>query len=277
MRRRFMAKGNDGNYLQHGIEVASAARLAKMDAGGRLHIALTHGMAPFEAFDAPLKKPKPGLARKLLKKALGQSNRSPESNEQPIVKAYRKTEASDENYPNSAELLGAVIGKDKLSGGITETRRAKHEKLVDKWRGSSVAPVPSSWRAQVDSGGILACPDDLRTPWLFTMDPMTYKENYYADDASIYRADIDRLSSVLTGYVRSGKPGIAALFAYGVERKRRCRFWKFMDELKKRIGVETSSCWLTHQGGNRNLAGLLCSGVELSADFAPCGVNEGRG
>lgn len=46
-----MAKGNDGNYLQHCIEVEAAVRLAGMDTAGRLHIALTHGMRPFEPFE----------------------------------------------------------------------------------------------------------------------------------------------------------------------------------------------------------------------------------
>ena len=48
-----MAKGNDGNYLQHCVEVEAAVRLAWASADGRLHVALTHGMAPFEQIDEP--------------------------------------------------------------------------------------------------------------------------------------------------------------------------------------------------------------------------------
>ena len=48
-----MANGNDGNYLQHSIEVALAVRLAALDFGGRLHIMLCNGMAPFERCDPP--------------------------------------------------------------------------------------------------------------------------------------------------------------------------------------------------------------------------------
>ena len=48
-----MAKGNDGNYLQHCIEVEAAVRLAQADPSGRLHVALTHGMAPFEKLEEP--------------------------------------------------------------------------------------------------------------------------------------------------------------------------------------------------------------------------------
>lgn len=46
--RHTVAKGNDGNYLQHSIEVAIAWQLVTRIAGSRLHIALTHGMAPYE-------------------------------------------------------------------------------------------------------------------------------------------------------------------------------------------------------------------------------------
>lgn len=116
------------------------------------------------------------------------------------------------------------MGEDKLSGGITECDHRKHKKLVDAWRGSSVVPVRSSWRKQIYPGGILACPADLRTPWLFTMDPMTYSENGEMDDDKLHKCDIKRLSPVLSGYVRSGKPGIAALFVYGVKREWRCHF-----------------------------------------------------
>ena len=271
-----MAKGNDGNYLQHSIEVESAVRLAKMDAAGRLRIALAHGMAPFEAFSALLSESKRGLARRLLRKTLDKSNQSPESDEQPIVRAYRKTKASEKHYPNSAELLRAVIGTDKLSGGITEVDCKKYKKLADAWLCSFVEPVRSLWRKQIHPGGILACPGDLRTPWLFTMDPTMYSENGEADDDKLHKSDIAPLSDVLTGYVQSGKPGIAALFVYGCNPTKRCRFWKFMDKLAKCIDAATCSYWLTHRGGNRNLAGLLYSGIELPADFAPDGLKVGR-
>ena len=47
-----MAKGNDENYLQHCVEVEAAGRLTQVDAQGRVHIALVHGMEPCESFEA---------------------------------------------------------------------------------------------------------------------------------------------------------------------------------------------------------------------------------
>ena len=265
-----MAKGNDGNYLQHSVEIEVALRLAKTDAKGRLHIALTHGMAPFEPFQAGK-----GQVRRCLDAALNASREPPRLGESAIVAAYRKTGASAERYPNSAELLRSVIGTDKLSGGITENDREKWRQLDCAWAGSGVVPVCSSWRDQLNGNGILACPDDLEVPWLFTMDPMTYTEGNEADH-SLHRADIDRLSASLTRYVRSGKPGIAALFVYAVRPDSRCSFWRFVDDLQVRTGTASRSCWHTHRGGNRNLAALLCSGIRLPTAFAPAGLTAGR-
>ena len=270
-----MAKGNDGNFLQHCIEVEAALRLAQMDAHGRLHIALTHGMAPFEPFE----QSNSGQCRELLKNKLNDSKKLPQCGEPMIVKAYRTTKASEERYPNSAKLLRAVIGTDKLSGGITEVDCEKHKQLADAWSRSSVKPVCSSWRKQICSGGVLSCPDNLQTPWLFTMDPMTYREEGDGDSNKLHRCDINRLSNALRRYVASGEPGIAALFVYGVGVQKdnpQHQFWKFMDDLAECIGVGTCSYWLPHRGGNRNLAGLLYSGIDLSFGFVPSNVKVGR-
>lgn len=282
-----MAKGNDGNFLQHCIEVEAATRLAQLDDERRLHIALTHGMAPHEQFEVRLNEPKPGLCRKLLKGALNASDRRAQNDEAAIVKAYRKVAASDRCYPNTAELLAAAIERNRLSGGITECDSEKHSQLAERWHGSKVTPICASWRREIAPGGVLACPDNLRTPWLFSMDPMTYSEKGTADDDKLRRADISPIADALTRYFDSGKPGIAAIFVYSVGSQlpnRRRQFWKFMDDLRQRISTDSrgsadiavSSYWLPHQGGNRNLAGLIYSGIDLSSDFQGSGLKLGR-
>lgn len=267
-----MAKGNDGNYLQHSVEIASAVRLTETDPEGRLHIALTHGMSPWEPFE----KSRSRSAYRHLEGALHAATLRPKSDEAAIVTAYRKTNASKKHYPNSAELLRSTIGTEKLSGGITEVDCAKYKQLADAWSGSLVVPVHSSWRHQVEQGGELECPDNLQIPWLFTMDPMTYSEKGGTDDDKLYRVDIDLLAGALTRYVQSGKPGIVALFVYAVMAPNQGLFWEFVDELAERVGATTHSYWLPHLGGNHNLAGLLYSGIELLSDFKPSGLNEGR-
>ena len=267
-----MAKGNDGNYFQHSIEVESAMRLAKTHASGRLHIALTHGMAPYE----PLDQPSRGQARRRLESAMADASQPPKSDELPVVAAYRETKASRGRYPNSAELLRSIVGTDELSGGITEVDSAKHKKLADAWSGSCVLPVCSSWRCQVKLGGILTSPVNLKTPWLFSMDPMTYIESGNEDDC-LHRTDIDRLSGALSSFLDNGMPGIATLFVYNVQRTKRPLFWDFVDELATCIGADTNSYWITHQGGNRNLVELFhTKNIQLPQDFPPPGIKVGR-
>ena len=121
-----MAKGNDGNYLQHCVEVEAAVRLAQASPDGRLYIALTHGMEPFEQISEPN-----GNAYHILHVALREAAGEPKYNEREIVKAYRASWMSqayqpditnlfdelrmEKHYPNSAELLRMVIGTDQLS------------------------------------------------------------------------------------------------------------------------------------------------------------------
>ena len=280
-----MAKGNDGNYLQHCTEVEAAICLARMNNENRsLHIALAHGMAPFEPFEISLNQPQPGLCRRLLKCKLIESKKSPQSGEPAIVDAYRKTNASEECYPNSAELLRSVVGTTNLSGGITEIDGEKYMQLADAWSHSRVKTACSSWREEILPDGILACPENLQTPWLFTMDPMTYiEENYEKDDNNLRRFDIGILSYALSRYFRSGKPGIASLFVYKVGKNNgdvQSQFREFVEDLRDSLSgyseVGVSYYSLPHMWGNRNLAGLLHSPqIDLSTCLTSAGLTTG--
>ena len=286
-----MAKGNDGNYLQHCVEVEAAVRLARSGPDGRLHAALTHGMEPFEQIGKPKRN-----ARRLLYGALREAAGGAKCNEREIVKAYRATWMSqgyrpdiaklfkelksEKHYPNSAELLRVVIGTDHLSGGITERDEAKHSALAEAWTGSGIVVARCSWRKQLDPHGALGCPDDLDAPWLFSMDPKTYTENSDNDDSKLHRSDLGLLERALERYVGSGQPGIASLFVYSVgsqNKNRQCQFWAFVDDLAERLGLQTLSYWVAHQGGNLNLAGLLFSDEKLAVGFDPPNIELGRG
>ena len=268
-----MAKGNDGNYLQHCVEVEAAARLTQLDTQGRVHIALAHGMEPYEPFGPRNSR----QSQKLINNALEEACDPRRLDESSIVTAYRETKASREKYPNSAELLRTVVGMEKLSGGITEIEPAKHAKLARAWGGTAVKTVCSSWRREIEAGGILSRPDELRTPWLFTMDPMTYSEKFGNEDSDkLHKRDMGLLSDALIRYIGNGKPGIAAILVYGVGPLKRPKFWKFMDKLAECVGAESQSYWLTHQGGNRNLAGLISSDTAIRDGFRPPYLNVGR-
>lgn len=286
-----MARGNDGNYLQHCVEVAAAVRLARASLDNRLRVALTHGMAPFEQIDESK-----GNAHCLLYGALREAAGKPKRNERDVAKAYRASWKSQayrpdianlfdelkkrKHYPNSAELLRAVTGTSRLSGGITERDEAKHKELAKAWAGSGIVVARSSWRRQLDPDGALGCPDYLDIPWLFSMDPMTYTENGDSDDGNLHRSDLKLLAPALARYIASGQPGIASLFVYSVGsqgKNAQCQFWAFMDELAGRLGIPTHSRWVAHRGGNRNLVGLLLSDEKLAEGFDLPSIESGRG
>ena len=266
-------------------------RLAQADPDSRLYVALTHGMAPFEQIGEPN-----GNAYRLLYCALCEAAGEPKCNEREIVKAYRGSWMSQayrpdiaklcdelktgKRYPNSAELLRVVIGTNRLSGGITELDKAKHNELAAAWTGSGIVVARSPWRKQLSPDGALGCPDHLDSPWLFSMDPMTYTENSDDDDANLHRSDLGLLARALERYVGSGQPGIASLFVYSVGsqgKNGQCKFWAFMDELAGRLGVRTHPYWVHHRGGNLNLVGLLFSDEKLAVEFNLPNIEPGRG
>lgn len=269
-----MAKGNDGNFLQHSVEVAAAKQLAAKNPNA-LHIAITHGMAPFECLEIKLNDKEPGLVRRRLKTALRLASQDPQEGESSIVTAYRDTKASCVRYPNTAELLRSIRGgKDGsgLSGGITEIRPIKCEKLAKAWAGSSVKVACESWRSQVCRGGVLACPDDLKVPWLFTMDPMTYRHKevrngHNSEEDKLCASDFDPLFNALAPFVKSKQPGIATLFVYNVWEKNQGYFRCFAKELAECLDIEYHFHSITHRGANKNLAALLHSSINIPSDF----------
>ena len=189
-----MAKGDDGNFLQHSVELAAANRLAAENPS-TLHVAITHGMAPSEPFEHKLSDKKPGLSRCRLRAALQLADGPPRVGEPSIVTAYRCAGAA-RRYPNSAALL-RTLGRE-LVGGISETCPLKHKQLAAAWAGSPLKTANASWRCQVQPGGVLGCPERLDVPWLFTMDPMTYrKDQPFRDDANLHRNDIELLCDSL--------------------------------------------------------------------------------
>lgn len=259
-----MAMGNDGNYLQHSIEVSAAHALLDKSSARRLHVALAHGMAPYE----PLDPPRPPREFRRLRDALGAAAQPPKADESHIVRAFRDTWARTTHYPNSGELLRSVVGTDQLSGGITEICDQKYRALANWWNGTGIEPVCASWRDQLEPGQTLACPTGLDRPWLFTMDPMTYSE-HGTQQANLNGEDIDRLEYVLTPYVKSRQPGIALLPVYAVPEDVQPEFWRFVAELSHRIGARYHRYSIAHNGAQLNLACVLYSGFDLDPEFAP--------
>ncbi len=215
-----------------------------------------------------------GQTRRLLDDALASAQEPPSNGESTIVDAYRRTSASRARYPNTGELLAEMIGRQRLAGSMTEVTPEKHAQLADAWMDSQVQTVNTSWREQAAQGGLFRVPP--AHPWLFSMDPMTYRDDGFDDDDKIYRTDRERISNLLTDYVDTGLPGVATIFVFAVRPDARPLFWAFADDVANDSGMTVNSFWLTHQGGNRNLAAVLSSGTVLQTDWLPPRLNVGR-
>lgn len=251
-----MAKGNDGNFLQHRVEVCLADRLAKQG-GGSLHVGLTHGMAPYEICE----QPSSSVQHDKLDQSLRLAAQDARDEDPPIVRAYRACRASRDRYPNTAELLAETLGRGNLFGCITEVDHETFLGLQEAWQGSHVAVQHASWREHVIEGGGLRCPDELKMPWLFTMDPMSWRTGETADgvvdDAQLRPSDVDLLEAVLAEYVQSGQPGAAAIFVYKVSVDLQPDFWLHMGRLAEATSMRAKGLSNLYNGGNRNLAAVL--------------------
>lgn len=209
-----MAKGNDGNLLQHSIECSAASWLvAPFDAHLRhLNVTLTHGMAPYE----PFVHPRLG-AHNMLDAALAAATQHAVEGEHPLIAAYRATAANSQHYPNSAELLAATVAGDlpnnhlHLSGRISDIDPGASAALQNRWHAAGVAVHQLSWRAMLELPG-----EEVDAPWLISLDPNTYRPEPAQDDHHFYPGDWPRLAATTALLAQNGHPGAVAVFCYSL-------------------------------------------------------------
>lgn len=214
-----MAKGNNGSYLQHSIEVANASFLQQYNKEKSIHISLTHGMAPYEPCDHCADKDL--HMRHLLQTAFDSIQTELPKRAHSILHAYKKINANFENYPNTGELLAAIIGRDHLFGTIAEVDKEKCQQLNEIWINTNVNIFNRDWR-----GGILVdprplcAPEGLNIPWFFSMDPNIFSTAEKINKKNnvinyINKRDKGLISRILNSFLDSKQPGIATIFSYG--------------------------------------------------------------
>lgn len=239
-----MAKGNDGNLLQHCVEVELAAALGR---GGPVTVVLTHGMKPFEKIDGSTS------AYRLWEHWLsygGLLDGLP-----AVVSAYRATGASRTNYPNSAELLRATAGAGKLSGIICEVDDAKAGEIATRlvhrdWSGTTLELRHGSWRRAFE-----AELPSVASSWLLSMDPMQFSSKAAKDDALLYRADLDLVRSSVAPLFDGGKPGAVAIFSYTMTPDVRAAFETAVRESFAPTAV--TFVRTTARGGNQHVVAVV--------------------
>ena len=110
------------------------------------------------------------------------------------------------------------------------------------------------------------------------MDPMTFSERETADDDNkLHPSDHPLVRAAIDSFVATGLPGAATIFVFAIQTPKREGFWSFAESLASETGTVLTCCWLPHQGGNRNLAAILTSGVKLPRDWPPAGLRENKG
>jgi hypothetical protein len=208
-----MAKGNDGHLLQHAVEAELAFTLFNWGGGKGLYVILTHGMRPFEHFEEPRGGPRKLLDDKL---ALCLSTDTIAENAPRILSSYRLLRTSDQRYPNSTEIIASVTNRNLLNGIVTEKEDYCRE-LEARWKGRSLRVSQANWRNYVASD--FACPNGLKTPWLISLDPYSFKTKRRPEscsDGCLYAEDLADLHELLRGYLSVYPDGAISVFSYSM-------------------------------------------------------------
>ena len=137
-----MAKGNDGNLLQHGIELAAISAINCRP----VFLTCTHSMAPRERCENPNRD-------RRLRHWLNANAGDPS-----VVLAYQQTNASLDSYPNSAELIASLVGNENLRGDLFEVCNDKIRALNARWNDHSVNHERRSVERTLPGGVFVASP-----------------------------------------------------------------------------------------------------------------------
>lgn len=211
-----MAKGNDGNLLQHAVECEIVRNLQNQMGDKSFELIVTHGMAPFDRV-TDTGRPATRLFRDWLDVGTGRDRRFREFAERnlpAVVVAYRRCLTTYLHYPNTGELVAAIVGRDRIVGDISEFDRAIADVVAATWQETSVCVHHGDWREH--TGAI----SDRRPvgPWLMTMDPMTF--DLRGGHADFLHQDFALIDTCVRNRLDSEYPGCFCLFCYSMSLER---------------------------------------------------------
>jgi hypothetical protein len=177
-----MALGNNGNILQHFVELEAGQGLLSAGGTGGLRCVFTHAMAPFEAFEHALPENDPKT--RVMSRALRMTERirkGLDSKEgQPLLfQAFAELEVGPSHYPNSAVLMDWQAKQRSLGlrMAVAETKPDAQARLLEKWPGveedARVKVLSGNWRTLLKEGALqLRGPG--AWPWLISLDPYAF-------------------------------------------------------------------------------------------------------
>jgi hypothetical protein len=264
-----VAKGNNGNLLQHFVECEMASELTQQMLTKRLHVIFTHGMAPYEKCE-PLPPGEPGELRDLLKALGGIDEGAIEALGFPVLLAYKRLGATEDHFPNSAEVVASVLAdRAAIAGEICENDATRAAGLTDAWGMSSMNIRQGSWR---DAVKYLVAPAKTDTPWLFAMDPYAFKQREFLeieDDGYLDQHDLLTLKPIVTGHFNTGARGIASVLSYHMLPAEALAFESalidFCHMLDEGVHFEVSNCFIPtpSREGAEHVAALIAEDSDL--------------
>jgi len=241
-----MAKGNDGNLLQHGIELAAVSAIANRS----VRLTCTHSMAPRESC------PEPKRDRRL------RHWLNSELDFPSVAAAYRKTNASIENYPNTAELVASKLGNDNICGDLFEVSEIKVGQLRTRWSETELQVHGNSWRQGLAGVEIPSA----KTSWLFTMDPMTFLPDgeELIDDDKLRPSDVNLLIDYFQNAAVFGPKWVISIFCFELRRGPIDYYGHFLNEMHRmsnRLGLRMEPLEVVY--GNPHVAGVFSSSEDV--------------
>lgn len=251
-----MAKGNDGNLLQHACELAAMRALVRTGVSKAFQLYCTHAMAPREAFGAGSTSAGGAQLRRALNLAAASNSPLPPGtrlDSSPLVEAYAAVQASDTSYPNTAVLLQGEASRlgVELTATLVDRDPVNARGLRLPFAAPQFQVLQGDWREHLSS---LRVP---KSPWLLTMDPYTFADK--ASAANLDASDLRQVASVVERFVRRSEfPGVVSVFCYGLNAAARSLFF---DAVAESFG-QYACDFLGVQGtraGERHVAALACS------------------
>lgn len=227
-----MARGNDGNLLQHTVEAKIATELAGQGQG--LYLVCTHAMAPFERLRPRNEEYVRGRMRFDWWWARAANEALLQAEEPPVLVGYRNCRQQNHDlYPNTGQIISALLGRDHVNGVLVEYDQCTFDQLMRWSLGGCLKPVRGSWRARLND---IQAPS-LDYPWLFTMDPMTFTQADLDDD-KLHPADLDRLVAPVRSFLQSGQRGVFAAFCYSFRMEADDAAYRgWTDDFARQIGI----------------------------------------
>lgn len=241
-----MAKGNDGNLLQHGIELAAVSAIADRS----LRLTCTHSMAPREPCPEPRRN-------RRLRHWLNSQLDFPS-----VAAAYEKTNASLESYPNTADLVASALGDDNVCGDLFEVSEIKVGQLRTRWSATELHVHGISSRQGLASVDFPSA----ESSWLFTMDPMTFLADgdELIDDDKLRPSDV----SLLINYFRNapvlGPKWAISIFCFELRKGPTDYYHQFLNEMQRlsnALGLRMDSLEVAY--GNPHVGAVFSSSQDV--------------